>query len=86
MLQPLATAAATRSALPVATAQRTEYSAASITPWQTHLGSEEWPLDAKWYGSQDVFDASKGGSHPDVIQQLRYFDHYNGATTLWLRH
>jgi secreted PhoX family phosphatase len=51
--------------------------AGSVTPWQTHLGSEEYPTDAKWYGNQDPIDASKDGG--GVIQQLRYFGHYNSA-------
>jgi secreted PhoX family phosphatase len=54
--------------------------AGSVTPWQTHLGSEEWPVDAKFFNDQTVFDRKKGDSHGAVIEQLRYFDYYDGAS------
>jgi hypothetical protein len=50
--------------------------AGSVTPWETHLGSEEYEPDAK------AFYASTGSPGSSVQQFLRYFGRYENPATL----
>lgn len=46
--------------------------AGSVTPWQTHIGSEEYPPDAKQFFEETGLTSNSG--HRDF---LKFFDHYN---------
>ena len=53
--------------------------AGSVTPWQTHLGSEEYPYDAKAFFDMPLTGTLSNetfSSGDDVTQTLRYFDYY----------
>jgi secreted PhoX family phosphatase len=51
--------------------------AGSVTPWQTHLGSEEYPPDAKAFDNL-ASSASTGSAGRNIA---RYWDHYAGSVT-----
>lgn len=58
--------------------------AGSVTPWGTHLGSEEYEPDAKWYALATSLDGNEttslknldGGAYGDLISFVRYFGLY----------
>jgi uncharacterized protein len=51
--------------------------AGSVTPWQTHLGSEEYPYDAKAFYTLTP-NASAGSAGKNIA---RYWDHYASSVT-----
>jgi secreted PhoX family phosphatase len=54
--------------------------AGSVTPWQTHLGSEEYPPDAKLHSIKSEFPASDKWPTTQTTHMMRYWDHYNYST------
>jgi uncharacterized protein len=50
--------------------------AGSVTPWQTHLGSEEYPPDAKAF-----YTSAPNASLSDGKNIARYWDHYASSVT-----
>jgi uncharacterized protein len=50
--------------------------AGSVTPWQTHLGSEEYPTDAKKNAWTNTFDSST-----DEFAYLRYWGYYPNSSS-----
>ena len=51
--------------------------AGSVTPWQTHLGSEEYPPDAKAFHTLAPSDGT-GSAGKNIA---RYWDHYASSVT-----
>ena len=49
--------------------------AGSVTPWETHLGSEEYEPDAK------AFYAATGAVSSSIKDFLRYFNVYKASVT-----
>ena len=55
--------------------------AGSVTPWQTHLGSEEYPSDAKDPAWTSTFSPLKPDTDLDEIAYLRYWGYYPNSTS-----
>ena len=55
--------------------------AGSVTPWQTHLGSEEYPSDAKDPAWTSTFSPLKPDTDLDEIAYLRYWGYYPNSSS-----